>query len=332
MPSAVPDTGLPSTSPDPALVERFRNALADCRPFEQNDRLGVGVSGGPDSLALLLLAHAAFPGRIEAATVDHGLRPASADEARMVADLCCRLGVPHTTLRGEWDSHSGNGLHAAARDYRYGLLERWCGNRQIGLLATAHHLDDQAETLLMRLARGSGVGGLGAIRPVRPLGASTVQLVRPLLGFTKDMLRAIIAAAGLTAVEDPSNDNDRFDRTYARRLLAATEWLDPIRLAASADHLREADDALRWAADREYARRMDSVGGEWRLDPTGLPSEILRRITARLLGEIGVRSPSGPDLSRFIHRLQSGESATLGAALARPGSVWRFMTAPPRRN
>lgn len=331
MPSAVPDTSqLPP--PDPALVERFRNALTDCHAVGEADRLGIGVSGGPDSLALLLLAHAAFPGRIEAATVDHGLRSSSAAEALMVAGLCARLGVPHATLRGEWDSHAGNGLHAAARDYRYRLLQRWCDTRQIGILATAHHLDDQAETLLMRLARGSGVGGLGAIRPVRPLDASPVRLIRPLLGFTKDMLRAIVAAAGVTPVEDPSNDHVRFDRTHARRLLAGTAWLDPARLAASADHLREADDALRWAADREYAHRIVPVGDGWSLDPVDLPSEILRRIVARLLGEIGVSAASGPDLSRFINRLQSGESATLGIALARPGTVWRFTTAPPRRN
>ncbi|WP_156680984.1 tRNA lysidine(34) synthetase TilS [Sphingomonas profundi] len=335
--------------PDPALVARFHAALTALHPFASAERLGLAVSGGPDSLALLLLAAAAFPGRIEAATVDHGLRPAGADEARMVAALCARLDVPHATLSGVWNSDAPEGLQAAARAYRYRQLAGWCVDRGLALLATGHHADDQAETLLMRLARGAGVGGLGAIRAARPLAADDgralpILLVRPLLRVPRRALGEVVAAAGLVAADDPSNASDRFDRTRARRLLATTDWLDPARLAAAASHLADAEAALAWAADLAFANhatlaRGAADGAEWLVDPAHLPAEMLRRVVARVLalveGEAQAGAcampPTGPDLTRLIDRLAGGAPATLGHVLARPGARWRFAMAPPRR-
>src|SRR4051812_14287712 len=112
-------------------------------------RLGIAVSGGPDSLALLLLASAAYPGRIEAATVDHGLRPEGAAEAAFVGRLCVRLGLPHAILRAQMTETAN--VQAAARTRRYALLTQWLAATGAAFLATAHHLDDQAETLVMRL-------------------------------------------------------------------------------------------------------------------------------------------------------------------------------------
>ncbi|MET0269931.1 MAG: tRNA lysidine(34) synthetase TilS [Sphingomonas sp.] len=352
--------GSTAPPPDPVAVARFLEGLN--RPLTgfasgaAGGRFGVAVSGGPDSLALLLLAHAARPGTIEAATVDHGLRPEAAAEAEMVADACARLGVPHAILRGPWDGPTSAGLQAAARAHRYRLLERWCDTRDLGVLLTAHHADDQAETLLMRLSRGAGVGGLGGIRPARPLTAPDrppardggdprpVLLVRPLLGFAKAELVAVVADAGLAAVHDPSNDSDRFDRTRARRLLAATPWLRPGRIAASARHLAEAEAALAWTADREYARRVeerdDGGATTWLLDPEGLPEEILRRLVLvvwrKAEGHAAIDrdgiEPRGAKLARFTASLRAGERAMLGRVLARPGPRWRFAAAPPRRN
>ncbi len=346
MPSAAPDPA-PLTPPvDPAQVARFAGDLASRRPLGGGERIGIAVSGGPDSLALLLLAAAAFPGRIEAATVDHGLRAESAGEARMVAGVCADLGVPHAILKGDWPPDAGIGLQAAARAYRYRELAGWCARRGLALLATAHHADDQAETLLLRLARGAGTGGLGAIRPVRRLAddGGRTMLVRPLLRFAKHELTALVAAAGLVAVDDPSNDSDRFDRTRARRLLAQTPWLDPARLAASASHLADADLALDWAANLAFDRRVASAPtadrpSEWRLDPAGLPDEILRRVVRRLILAVENHAtdghshadPAGPELSRFVRRLQRGDTATMWHVLARPGTLWRFAAAPPRR-
>lgn len=334
MPSAAPE---PSLTPNPPLVERFRTDLARLSPLGPDERLGVAVSGGPDSLALLLLAHAAFPGRVEAATVDHGLRMASAAEAAVVAGVCASLKVPHATLKSRWDHDTKEGLQAAARAYRYAELRGWCARNRLALLATAHHADDQAETVMMRLARGAGVGGLAGIRASRHLGALT--LVRPLLRFTKAELVAIVASTGLDAADDPSNAEARFDRTHARRLLGETNWLDPARLAASASHLADADAALGWAARAERQRRVTHTdeNAEWSFDHAELPDEILRRILSELIVEYHAagshkgQEPRGPDLTRLIARLRAGQTATLGHVLVRPGPVWRINMAPARR-
>src|SRR4051794_20667325 len=126
-------------------------------------RIGIAVSGGPDSLALLLLAAAARPGKIDAATVDHGLRPGSREEAEMVAGVCAILGVPHAILTAQWENRPISAIQERAREERYRLLAHWAKERELDAIATAHHLDDQAETLLMRLARGSGVRGLAGM-------------------------------------------------------------------------------------------------------------------------------------------------------------------------
>jgi tRNA(Ile)-lysidine synthase len=220
---------------------RFRadlEALTGAAP----DRLALAVSGGPDSLALLLLASAAYPGRVQAATVDHGLRRQGAAEAEFVADLCGRLGVPHATFAAEMNDSAN--LQAAARERRYALLAQWALEIGAGCLLTAHHLDDQAETLVMRLVRGSGLAGLSGIRAVNP------PLVRPLLGWRRAELAAIVDAAGIPPVADPSNEDERFDRVRVRKRLADADWLDPASLARSAAALAEAEEALGWAAER----------------------------------------------------------------------------------
>ena len=283
--------------------------------------LGVAVSGGPDSLALLLLAAAARPGRVLAATVDHGLRPEAAAEAESVAAICVRLGVPHEILRVTVEGS----VQAGARAARYRALADWCGRHDLAWLATAHHADDQAETLLMRLARGAGLAGLAGVRARRPLN-DRATLIRPLLGWRKAELEAIVAHAGLPAVIDPSNTNPAYDRTAARTLLADTPWLDANRLAASAAWLAEAEAALQWATDRAFGER---VSGE-SLDPAGLPPEIVRRLVLRIFAAFG-ETPRGPELTRLIAALHEGRAATLGTVKATPGARWTFAAAPPRR-
>src|SRR5436190_1867521 len=176
--------------PDAAATARFRAdldrlGLGAARPF------GVAVSGGPDSLALLLLANAAFPGLIHAATVDHGLRAESADEAETVAAICARMGVPHAILSAGMVATSN--VQAAARARRYDLLAWWAEENGLACILTAHHLDDQAETLLMRLLRGSGLAGLAGIRARQD---RPVPVLRPLLGWRRAELEVIVLAAG----------------------------------------------------------------------------------------------------------------------------------------
>jgi tRNA(Ile)-lysidine synthase len=249
--------GARSAAPaDEALVARFREALA--RLWPEGGKLGLAVSGGPDSLAMLLLAEAAISGGFEVATVEHGLRPEAADECAMVARLCTERGIPCEVL--PVTVASGN-LQAEARAARYAALTSWAARRGLSALATAHHADDQAETLLMRLNRGSGVAGLAGVRERGRVPAADLPLVRPLLAFRRAELEQVVRAAGVAAVNDPSNANDRFERVRMRQGLAEAKFLDPAAIAAAADHLSEADEALDWAARIEWEGQV-AAGGE----------------------------------------------------------------------
>src|SRR5215203_4666367 len=212
--------------PDNALVERFRADLDAL--IETGERIGVAVSGGPDSLALLLLAAAARPGLVEAASVDHALREGSRNEAEAVARLCGQLGVPQQILTIDWPAPPTSALQEQARIARYRALGKWASAKGLNHVATGHHADDQAETLVMRLIRGAGVRGLAAMRAAAPLpGLSGVTLLRPLLGWRRAELETIVAAAGIEAADDPSNHDEQHERVRIRRLLAAAPWLEP---------------------------------------------------------------------------------------------------------
>ena len=297
------------------------------------------MSGGPDSVALLLLAHAALGPRCSAATVDHGLRPEAAAEARFVASLCDRLGVRHAVLSGPLPERTGGSanLSARARALRYGLLQAQA-ERDDAVIATAHHADDQRETVLLRLNRGAGVAGLAGVR------TSGGRVVRPLLGWRRAELAALVVAAGIAPVDDPSNADDRFDRARLRKRLVEVDWLDPVAVAASAAALAEADAALAWSAQRLATERIadlsdhGSPGGSTgvTLDWGGLPAELRRRLVRACLVRLDpAAQPDGPALTRTIAALDAGRAATLGRALIRPvpdaDRVWRFTLAPPRR-
>jgi tRNA(Ile)-lysidine synthase len=324
---------MPSLAPAPDPVARFRRdveALAGGEP----ERLGLAVSGGPDSLALLLLSAAAFPGRIGAATVDHGLRRESAAEALHVENICERLGCPHAILEVEVPAGRA-GLQGEAREARYAALARWAASDGISHLATGHHADDQAETLLMRLQRGSGLAGLSGIRPLRRDG--DLPILRPLLGWTKAELVHIVGQAGIEAADDPSNRDPRFDRAAMRAFLRENPQLAPRRLARTAAALGEAEEALAWAADQLAEDRITAQGGEWRVDPSGLPRAFKRRLLARAIAEIrrehGIDPPwtGGEDVDGLLATLEEGGAGTLAAIMARGGPVWHLRLAPPRR-
>ena len=313
--------------PERSLIDRFRADLDALIPTD--GRMGVAVSGGPDSLALLLLAAAAKPGSVEAATVDHGLRPEAAEEARSVAAICADLEVPHTVL--DVTVGAGASMQARAREARYQALAEWAAAREIDAIATAHHLDDQAETVLMRAARGAGVGGLAGILSVRVLPCSTVTLIRPLLGWRRSELAAVVAGAGLTPVEDPSNADERFDRTHARALLADIDWLDPERLAQVGANAADADDALDWATARIFDERAKRQGVTMTIDPAGLPRELRRRLLIAAFTALGIREPGGPELVRAIKALERAETVTLAGLKLEGGATWKLSPAPPRR-
>ena len=314
--------------PAAEAVKRFAADLDALEPA--GARVGVAVSGGPDSLALLLLAAAARPGRIEAATVDHGLRTESRAEADMVASVCGRLGVPHALLSADWSEPPTANIQAEARTMRYRLLAGWAEQQGLPALATAHHADDQAETLLMRLARGAGVRGLGGTRARRPL-TEEVALVRPLLGWRKAELVALVEGAGIEAVDDPSNRDPRHDRSRIRKSLEQADWADPARLAASATALRDADEALDWALAPLITARIRREDDALVIEPFDLPRELRRRLLAAAFAELGAPSPRGPDLMRALESLDNGQTVTLSGLKLEGGEHWRLAPAPPRR-
>ena len=309
-------------------IDRFAADLDALAPA--GERLGIAVSGGPDSLALLLLAAMARPGSVEAATVDHGLRPESTGEAAMVASLCERLNVPHRTLPADWAEIPTSNIQAEARAMRYRLLNQWAVERGIAAVATAHHADDQAETLLMRLARGAGVRGLGGTRQRRAL-SEQVMLIRPLLGWRKAELVRLVAEAGLTPVDDPSNRDPKHDRSRIRQWLERSEWADPARLAASASAIRDADEALDWALAPLIASRIRQDGDGLQIEPFDLPRELKRRLLLAAFAELGATPPRGPELMRALDALDRHETMTLSELKLEGGPYWRLSPAPPRR-
>lgn len=294
----------------------------------QEGRFGIAVSGGPDSLALLLLAHGAFPGRIAAATVDHGLRADSAAEAAMVARLCADRGIAHSILTPP-QPITGS-LQAAARTARYAALHGWRGAAGLDWLMTAHHADDQLETLVMRLNRSSGVTGLSGIRAVQG------KVLRPLLAVRRAALTAVVDAAGLCPVDDPANRDPRFDRARIRAALAASP-IDPVAASASMALLAEAEAALDWSAHRLAAERITATDHGLAIAADTLPADLVRRLLrlAQMRLDPASMAPRGDAVTRAIAALDAGQPAMLGAMLVRPAADgarrWLATAAPPRR-
>ncbi len=322
---------------DPPLIERFR---ADFTPLWAgidlpDARLGVAVSGGGDSLALLLLAQAALPGRVEAATVDHGLRVAGADEAKLVARYCAQIGVPHAILTV---SVAPGNTQGQARNARYAALGDWLNQRHLNALATAHHVDDQAETFMMRLNRGSGLAGLSGIRAIGDAPGVRHPVVRPLLRWRRTELARIVDSFGWSAVDDPSNHDNSFDRVQMRKFLADTDWLDVAAIERSARYLAEANDAIQWAVGREYAECVATDGDaiSYAAVRTGLTDTIIRSGVVRAIYrqfDKTLGQAAAADLVARLHRAEKANIAGIqaDAKVVNGEQVWIFRPENPRR-
>lgn len=288
-------------------------------------RFGVAVSGGPDSMALLDLAARCFAGRVEAATVDHGLRPEAAGEAAMVAQWCAERGIEHKVLHPP-AALTGN-VQQWARTQRYAALDAWRTGRGIDWIFTAHHADDQLETMLMRLNRGAGLNGLASIRALQG------HILRPLLGVRRGQLLDHARQHGLPFVDDPSNTDPRFDRAVIRQHLQKAQWLDPQAAVRSAAALAECEEALDWMVDDLASAYVREEGGAWLLTRTDLPRELLRRLLLRIIAmaEPGAQ-PRGDAVDRVIAVARDGGQASLGALLVTGGASWEIRLAPPRRH
>lgn len=300
--------------------------MAALGPFEPTPRVAVAVSGGPDSMALCLLADRwarGLGGSVLALTVDHGLRDDSAEEAETVSGWISGRGIESQVLtwRREAGAASAGSMQAAAREARYRLLERACAQAGILHLLLAHTRDDQAETVLLRLSKGSGVDGLSAMAGLRETG--TVRLLRPLLDIAKVRLEATCRNLGQDWIVDPSNLAPRFARGRLRRVAAAlaAEGLTPERLADTARRAGRARAALE-AATADWLGRAAEIfpEGYIRLDRTHLeraPEDIALRALSRCLMVVGGggHAPRLERLERLYEALKSGRDAggrTLG--------------------
>lgn len=306
----------------------FARCMAAFAPFEPAPQLAVAVSGGSDSMALTVLAQewaSARGGCVFALTVDHGLRAESTAEAQHVAASCSALGIPHATLR--WSGPAPkSGIQAAARQARYRLLEAWCAAHAVLHLLLAHQREDQAETLLMRLRRGSGPDGLAAMPALAE--RRDVRVLRPLLGIPRRRLRATLAAAGQGWIDDPSNLNPAFMRVRLRAEMdtIASRGLDTERLAALAKRFGEA----RIHAERDTAAllaraaTLDPAGFAW-LDSAliaAAPHDIAMTAMAALIATIsGAEYPPRRErLERLLSCLRQGLASgrSLGGCLIQP--------------
>ena len=266
--------------------------------------LVLAVSGGPDSTALMVLAARWRDGlkakpKLIAVTIDHGLRKESKREAAGVALLARKLKITHRTLR--WIGRKpSTGLQKAARLARYHLLAAAARKAGAAHVLAAHTLDDQAETVLIRMSRGSGLTGLGAMTRLSALpgdGEKAITLVRPLLDIPKTRLIATLRATNIAYADDPSNRDPRFARARLRGLMNAfaDEGLDASRLAQLARRLRRAEAAVEAAVDRAIVMAVElptpgSVAVEARRF-ADLPAEIALRLLGRLVAHAGDEGP-----------------------------------------
>jgi tRNA(Ile)-lysidine synthase len=333
---------------DQALRDDEANALFS--GLENSRGLVLAVSGGGDSTALLVLV-ARWARRLKrapkliAVTIDHGLRPEGAREAAAVKRLARRLGVAHRILRWR-GTKPKTGLQEAARSVRYRLLGQAAAKAGCAHILTAHTLDDQAETVLFRLARGSGLVGLAGMAHVSPLpmGADGIAfLLRPLLRIPKARLLATLRAAGISHSEDPSNRDPRFTRSRLRELMPhlAREGLNARGLSRFAARMRRADRAIEvavGAARDALAPEPWRESGPVRFETArfaNLPAEVALRLLARAILHAGNEGPVElaklESLYEAMRQSTSRLRRTLAGALVTLDSNWIVVERAPAR-
>jgi tRNA(Ile)-lysidine synthase len=330
--------------PDDVLSDERLGHLFET--LNQASGIVAAVSGGPDSMALMhLLArwHAAGSRPpVHIATVDHGLRLEAAEEAALVAREAAALGLPHRILAWTGDKPR-TGIQEAAREARYRLLVDYAGNAGASHLVTAHTLDDQAETVMMRLARGSGLSGLAGMR--RETDKRGILHARPLLDRPKSILLDLCQGQGWRFVSDPSNSDEAYARVRWRKLmpLLAAEGLDAERLARFAERAAQADEALDHKA-REALERAEPVleGGNLSFQAGILanePFEIALRVLEQAVARTGLENSRLHRLEACTERLREAARAgealrlTIAGALVRLERSGRVSVGPepPRR-
>ena len=314
------------------LVPHFGTSLTRLCDGAVPLAIGVAVSGGGDSVAVLL-ASVEWARRRKAAvfavTVNHGLRPEAAKEAAFVADLCGQLGVAHQIL--DWTDRPATGnLQMAARDARLRLISAWAHDLELRYVMLGHTLDDQAETVLMRLARGSGVDGLAGMSARRS--HNDIVWLRPFLDVRRADLRQFLEARGQSWIDDPSNDDARFDRVMMRQALETLMPLgiDPDQLARTADHMADARLALNATAQTLACKSVQIDHGDVVISQDALwdaPFDIRARLLAHAMGWVASSAykPRFRSLEAVMKNLREGRTQTLqGCLLSAPGGQIRI--------
>ncbi|MFT3721950.1 MAG: tRNA lysidine(34) synthetase TilS [Hyphomonadaceae bacterium] len=310
--------------------------------------MGIAVSGGSDSMALLVLAAeaAAKAGvTLKAATVDHGLRPEAAEEARIVRDFCRRLDVDHVTLRWKRDSEDPVSQDRARRA-RHRLLAEWAERAGAGVVALGHTRDDRLETFLMRVRQGSGWHGLAGLlptgfSPVWPEGRG-LKVIRPLLAFGREELREDLRARGIVWIEDPSNEAAKFERVRMRKLLERMDVRTQARALKVMDGLMEMRRSVAAEAQRllQQVKTADGVASLPLAARDAAGAEAwLRFVEAMVMSAGGAAGPPRREaLARLVSRIATREpglerGVTLaGAAIRLRKGALAFSQAPPRRD
>ncbi|HVW91650.1 MAG TPA: tRNA lysidine(34) synthetase TilS [Devosia sp.] len=313
-------------------------------PIAHHPVIGLAVSGGADSLALMLMAAEwasglASPPRLVVYSVDHGLRAEAAGEVAFVLGAAARLGLAGRGLRWEGEKPS-SGVQASAREVRYRLMGAAMAQDGANVLLTAHHRNDQAETVLMRLAHGSGLDGLRGMSAFAEV--EGVPVFRPLLGVPPEQLRAVVAAAGLAPVADPSNADEHYERVRWRGALPLLDelGLDAGALARFARRAGEADDAIALMAEARLRALavVDGVGAvqlpaaEIALLPRSVGVKLLLRLLDRVGG--GQKPRALGQVERLFDELtasDSMEATLLGARLRRRGAMLLATREPGRQ-
>lgn len=312
--------------------ELFARFASEMDRLHHRGPVGIAVSGGGDSTALLHLTRIWADTRnveVYVATVDHGLRAASALEAESVAKSCAMLNLSHQIL--PWTGWNGRGnLQAEARYARQRLLTDWARSKRLGAVLLGHTLDDQAETVLMRLGRGSGVDGLSGMRAY--VSRDGLSWLRPLLSVRRSELRTWLVERQIDWIDDPSNDDPHFDRIKARKALTALADLGVTAtgLAATAERLQDARDALdhtagalaaeatRWGACGEFYLSL----APFRAAPAETQRRLLRAALTRTAGAMyGPRAGAEQKLLSAILSLRLGGGRSLHGCLVRPNGV-----------
>jgi tRNA(Ile)-lysidine synthase len=332
----------------PFSAAEIRSLFAD---LTDHPVLVIAVSGGPDSTALLWLVSRWRKSlkqgpKLVAVTVDHGLRKEAKREAAQVAKLARRLGLSHKTLR--WQGRKpATGLQAAARGARYRLLAAAANDLGARAMLIAHTLDDQAETVLIRLTRGSGIGGLAAMARTSHVPGGEIMLVRPLLDVPKARLVAALRKARVAYADDPTNRDPRFARPRLRAAMPALEreGLDARRLALLARRARRAERALEAAAGeawRELAPGPWAEHGPFEFPAegySGLPEEVSIRLLGRAIAAAGDEGPVELGKLEALHAAlaaappdQTFRRTLAGAMVGRAGDRLTVERAPPRRS